>query len=241
MKSLVRGITAVATVTALVGALSIAPAASATAPYPMTTGYYGKRYCEFLLVKLQATSPLLHIQVWNTYPLNTCPTVAWDASTTSAALKSMVSSRGMDAVSVNGPRWWAMNRAGATINPEVTTLGSVTMRHFADVDIDAPPALWAAATVKRTSTFIYDKGTYIHQLTSPTGHKYVMQSWTTMISPKVTEKTLKTLASGKSPLLKLPRGWKYSTLKLTKQLSIVAAGTMSVLQDNLKNSYSMIS
>lgn len=221
--------------------MSAGPGSAAASPYPIKAGLFGKRYCEFLLVELQSSSPLLHIEVWSTQGLNTCPAAAWAASTTPASLETTATQMGVDLVMANGPRWWAIDRAGATIHPETGTLGSLAMRHFADIDIDAPPGPWSPTTVQRTSTFIYDKGTYVHRLTSPSGHRYVMQSWTTAVSPKVTRRSLNTLASGKSPLLELPRGWKYHSIKLTKPLRIKTTGTISVLQDNLKNSYSKIS
>jgi hypothetical protein len=68
-----------------------------------------------------------------------------------------------------------------------------------------------------------------------------MQAFTNMVNSKVTEKSLNTLASGSKPLLKLPAGWSYKATKLSKQLKIVANGTMTVVQDNLKSTYSRIS
>ena len=103
------------------------------------------------------------------------------------------------------------------------------------------PAPFTEFPVKRTSTWIYHKGSYVRELTSPTNHHYVLQSWTTMISSKVVASKLNTLASGSKPLLTLPKGWKFKARKLTKQLVIIAPGTMTLVQDNLKGVYSKIS
>ena len=216
------------------------PASAATPSYTIEKGAYGKRYCELMLVKIQPSAPLLHIQVWNTFGLNDCPTAGWNAATTSAALTASATANGMDTISVNGPRWWAFNRIGGVLGTSTKMFGTVGMRQAAVLDLNAAPTPFVELTVHRTSTWIYDKGTYIRELISPSGKKYGMQAWTTQVSTKVTEKSLNTLATGKKPLLVLPAGWKYKAIKLTKQLTVVAPGTMTVIQDNLKNTYSLL-
>jgi len=229
--------TAAIAATAMIAAV---PASAATPSYSIQKGAYGKRYCELMLVKLQS-NPLLHIQVWNTFGLNSCPDAAWKATTTSAAVKALATANSMDQVSVNGPRWWVFNQIGGVLTTEVKTFGTITMRQAAVLDLGGPPVPFVELTVQRTSTWIYDKGTYVRVLTAPNGRKYAMQAFTNMVSSKVTEKSLNTLASGSKPLLKLPAGWSYKATKLTKQLKVLAEGTMTVVQDNLKNTYSRIS
>lgn len=240
MNRTAKNFASVATLAAVIGLIAAIPASAATPSYPLQKGYYGKRYCELMLVKLQS-NPLLHVEVWNSYGLNDCPTNAWGTSVTTAGLQSIATANGMDSVAINGPRWWTFDQAGAIIGTNIKTLGSVQMRQFAVLDLAAPPVNWTGTTVQRTTTFIWNKGTYSRVLTAPDGHKYLMQSYTTMVSSKVTEKSLNTLASGSKPLMKLPAGWSYKATKLTKQFKLVAGGTMTVLQDNLKNSYSQIS
>ena len=229
--------TAAIAATAMIAAI---PASAAAPPYTIQKGAYGKRYCELMLVKLQS-NPLLHIQVWNTFGLNSCPDAAWKATTTSAAVKALATANLMDQVSVNGPRWWVFNQIGGVLTTEVKTFGTITMRQAAVLDLGGAPTPFVELTVQRTSTWIYDKGTYVRVLTAPNGRKYAMQAFTTMVNSKVTEKALNTLASGSKPLLKLPAGWSYKATKLSKQLKIVANGTMTVVQDNLKSTYSRIS
>jgi hypothetical protein len=132
------------------------------------------------------------------------------------------------------------NRIGGVLSSDVKSFGDITMRQAAVLDLNAAPTPFVELTVQRTSTWIYDKGTYLRELISPSGKKYGMQAFTSLVSAKVTEKSLNTLASGKKPLLVLPTGWKYKAVKLTKQLTIVAPGTMTVVQDNLKNTYSLL-
>lgn len=216
------------------------PAAAATPSYTIQKGAYGKRYCELMLVKIQPSAPLLHVQVWNTFGLNDCPAAAWQASTTTSALNGFATENAMDTISVNGPRWWVFDRIGGVLSTNTKTFGTIAMRQAAILDLNAAPTPFVEVTVQRTSTWVYDKGTYLRQLISPSGKKYGMQAFTTMVNSKVTEKSLNTLATGKKPLLVLPTGWKYKAVKLTKSLSIVAPGTMTVVQDNLKNTYSLL-
>ena len=68
-----------------------------------------------------------------------------------------------------------------------------------------------------------------------------MQSWTTQASKKVGPATINKLTSGKRPLVKLTTGWKFRAYKARSTLTIVAPGTMTILQDNVKNVYSRIS
>ena len=240
MNRTTKKFTSVATVAAVVGLIAAMPASATTPSYTIQKGAYGKRYCELMLVKIQPTAPLLHVQVWNTFGLNDCPTEAWNAATTTAALTGFATANAMDQVTVNGPRWWVFNRIGGVLSSNTKTFGTVTMRQAAILDLNGAPTPFAEVTVQRTSTWIYDKGTYLRELISPSGKKYGMQAFTSMVNSKVTEKSLNTLASGKKPLLVLPTGWKYKAIKLTKQLTIVAPGTMTVVQDNLKNTYSLL-
>jgi hypothetical protein len=220
--------------------IAAVPASAANPSYNIQKGAYGKRYCELMLVKAQSNLRL-HIQVWNTFGLNSCPEAAWKATTTGDALKSLATTNSMDQVSVNGPRWWVFDQIGGVLTAEVKTFGTITMRQAAVLDLGGAPTPFVELTVQRTSTWIYDKGTYVRVLTAPNGRKYAMQAFTTMVNSKVTEKSLNTLASGSKPLLKLPAGWSYKATKLSKQLKIVATGTMTVVQDNLKSTYSRIS
>jgi len=236
-----RKLSAVSLAITAAALIAAVPASAAAPSYTIQKGAYGKRYCELMLVKVQPTAPLLHIGVWNTFGLNSCPDAAWKATTTSAALTTLATANSMDQVSVNGPRWWAFNQIGGVLTTQVKTFGTITMRQAALLDLNGAPTPFVELTVKRTSTWIYDKGTYLRVLTAPNGRKYALQAWTTQVNSKVTEKSLNTLASGSKPLLTLPAGWSFKASKLTKQLKIVAAGTMTVVQDNLKNTYSRIS
>ena len=232
-----------AAVTAIAAvAVAAAPASAATTPYPMTKKAYGKRYCEMAVAFLNGSGGL-KVDVYNTFAQNTCPASAWTAATAPAAMDAAKASLGALAIVTNGPRWWAFDEIGGVLAPEVVSFGGLAMNRAAILNFSGmtPPPAFTSFTVQRTSTWVYNKGTYMRVLTAPDGKKYAMQAWTTQVSTKVTASTVNTLASGKKPLITLPAGWKYRAYKATKRTVIVAPGTMTILQDNLKNTYSLIS
>ena len=229
--------------TAATSLAAAVPSIAASPAYPIESGAYGKRYCEMAVAKLTGVGVAVKVDIFNTFGLNSCPSAAWAAATTVPALEASRIAMGADGIQINGPRWWAFNRIGGVLGSEVVNFGSIGMRKAAILELPTPalPPFFTPFTVKRTSTWIYDKGTWIRTLTAPNGRRYAMQAWTTQISPKVSSSTLNGLASGRSPLLKLPKGWKYSATKATRTITVVAPGTMTIVQDNLKNVYSRIS
>jgi hypothetical protein len=91
-------------------------------------------------------------------------------------------------------------------------------------------------SVDRQTVFSFDKGRTIYELTGADGTKYVMQSWSQQIAPTLTEADLPSLATR----LHLPAGWSYSSRTLTAPLRVVTTDAEArVLQDDLKNTYSM--
>jgi len=90
--------------------------------------------------------------------------------------------------------------------------------------------------VDRKTVFSFDTGRTVYELTTADGTKYVMQSWSQQVDPTLTEKDLATLGAR----LHLPAGWSYSSRTLTAPLRVVTTNTTAkVVQDDLKNSYSM--
>lgn len=240
-KGSIRLVLATAVASMLV--LPAAPASAADVTYPIQSGVYGKRYCEMAVANLTGVGLAIHVDIYNTFGLNDCPTAAWEAATTKTALDGYKTAFAAAAVQINGPRWWAFDRIGGVLGGETVNFGSIGMRKAATLEFPTPslPPFYTPFTVNRTSTWVYAKGTWVRTLTAPDGRKYAMQAWTTQVSTKVKASSLNTLASGKAPLLKLPKGWKYRAAKATRSLTVVAPGTMTIVQDNLKNVYSRIS
>jgi len=227
-------------VTAAVAMSAAAPAVAATPSYQMQKGAYGKRYCEMAAAFIDGSG--LKVDIYNTFAQNTCPASDWAVATTSSAMATAKTALGAAQIVTNGPRWWAFNEIGGVLGSTVVKFGNLGMNKAAVLNVPtfAPPAAFTEVTVQRTSTWVYNKGTYLRVLKSPTGKKYVMQAWTTQVSSKVTASSVNNLAKGKHPLIKLPTGWSYSAYKAKSKVTLVAPGTMTIVQDNLKNTYSVL-
>lgn len=191
------------------------------------------RYGEILLV---TGGPLAFTgHVYNTLGLNDCPEAEWKALDP-RKLKKQFKAR---TVILNGPRYFLMDKNTLANPGKVATFGGLEARHLADVDIPLTVLLrgkskpYTENTVKRTSEYIFRKGRTIYELTSPAGARYVMQSYSQMIDPSLTEPDLAALGSR----LQLPPGWRYRAIKLDRDLVLRASGTAHVLQDELQNSY----
>ena len=142
---------------------------------------------------------------------------------------------------LNGPRYWLMdtiekNVAGAELRK---SFGGMEMIQRATVVVGNPIEAskpYTVNSVDRQTVFSFEKGRTVYELTGADGAKYVMQSWSQQIEPTLTEADLATLASR----LHLPAGWSYAARTLTAPLRVVTTSTTAkVLQDDLKNTYSM--
>jgi hypothetical protein len=195
----------------------------------------GKRYCEVLLVHL--TSAGLTATVYNTYPLNSCPESEWGALNA----KAIAAANGTPLAELNGPRYWLMNsitkeRKGTEV---IKTFGGITMIEEATVVLGSSLAAAAAPftphTVDRQASFSYAAGRQIYELVEPDGTAWIMQTYSQIIDPTLSQGDLPGLA----PRLTLPVGWTYRVRTLTKPLVVATAyQPAEVLQDNLENSYS---
>lgn len=191
------------------------------------------RYGEIIVIKGGPFS--FTGSVYNTLGLNDCPEAAWKALDR-AKLKEQYKA---DAVILNGPRHFMMDRCSLANPGNIETFGGLQARHLADVKISLLTLLHGRAkpytetTVKRTTEYIYRTGRPIYELISPQGVVYVMQTYALIVDPNLTEAQLPTLGSK----LKLPAGWKYRTRKLDADLTLQVKGTAYVLQDDLENSY----
>ena len=209
-------------------------------PAPKTvvaSAVHGKRYCEVLLVHLGATG--LSADVYNSFPLNSCPQAAW--TTLDAA--TLAKENGALAASLNGPRFWLMDsidkvRTGPVV---VKRFGGISMMLDATVEIGTSMAAarqpYVPHTVNRQASFTFLAGRHVFELVGPDGTTWVMQTLSRIVDPTLTEADLPALGSR----LALPAGWTYRERTLTAPLVVRTAGSPAhVLQDPLSNSYSEV-
>ena len=105
--------------------------------------------------------------------------------------------------------------AGSTVNNVKESFGGIEMNLRAVVKIGLFKQLigskqYSPNEITRTTNFIYRAGSTIHELTSPSGDVYVMQSYSQIVNPTLSIKDLSTLEQQ----LKMPAGWSYKSLSL---------------------------
>ena len=216
------------------GSSSTSDAATSTTTV-RASGLVGKRYCEVLLVRVVPAG--VTATVYNTYPLDDCPPAKWSAMDA----KAIATANGVPVAELNGPRFWLMDsiakqRYGAEV---VRTFGGIAMIEEATVvlgtSVAAAQVPYTPHAVSRQASFTFDAGRQVYELVDPSGAAWVMQTYSQIKDPTLSQADLPGLASR----LTLPTGWTYRVRTLTAPL-VVATATRpaQVLQDNLDNSYS---
>jgi len=229
-----------ATLVALLGLSAAAcggpSAGTATSTTARTaTDLVGKRYCEVLLVHLGSAG--LFADVYNTYPLNSCPAQQWEAIDAAALARDHHALF----AELNGPRYWLMDeirkvRSGAK---QVAVFGGMAMIREATVQIGpsiaAAQAPYTPHVVDRQAAFTFHAGRQVYELVDPAGTVWVMQTWSQSKDPTLSRADL----PGLGARLTLPTGWTYRVRTLTSPLVVATdAHPAHVLQDELQNSYS---
>ena len=199
-----------------------------------TTGLSGKRYGEVLLVTPGEAGP--QATVYNSYPLNDCPADLWSALDAQA----IATENGAATALLNGPRYWLMNSIEkVNQGPRmIKNFGGIDMLLQATVLLTAMnPAPYTANQVNRHTVFTFDAGEEVFELQDPAFRRWVMQTWSQIVDPDLSRGDLPKLGER----LDLPEGWTYQKRVLESPLRIDSANrTALVLQDDLTNSYSLI-
>ena len=194
----------------------------------------GKRYGEVLLVTSGEAGP--QATVYNSFPLNDCPAELWSALDPHA----IAAENGVAAALLNGPRYWLMNAIEKEAQgPQVTkTFGGIEMIQQATVLLSSMnPAPYIPNKVNRHTVFVFNAGQQIYELIDPQGQRWVMQTLSQVSDPNLSQADLPRLADR----LDLPAGWTYQPRVLTDELRVdTRSRAAQVLQDNLTNSYSLV-
>ncbi len=195
------------------------------------------RYCEILFGSIGAGA--VHIDVYSTEGLNSCPDAAWKALDTSA----LKAAAGADIVVLNGPRYWMLDSLAGSVlqDTAVKSFGGIGMRIAGKIevplaDLSKMQQPYALHMIHRQSAFHWLAGQPAYELHDASGHAYVMQSY----SAQKMALTIEDLAGLATKLTALPTGWSYAPRTLDKGLDLLAtAGDATVVQDELGNTYSM--
>jgi hypothetical protein len=216
------------------------PAAADPSPTTDTIGattMRGDRYCEVLLVNPH--DGVISADVYNSYPLNTCPAEQWEALDPTALATEHTAVLAI----LNGPRYWLMDevqKAGDVAELPKATFGGIEMFRQASVevgDLQAASTPYVAHAVDRRTVFTFAEGRPVYELVDPTGNVYVMQTWSQQKDPTLVEADLAGLAAR----LTLPEGWAYRSRTLDAPLLVDTTTTAAqVLQDDFGNSYCLV-
>ncbi|OBH80989.1 hypothetical protein A5682_14330 [Mycobacterium mantenii] len=194
----------------------------------------GKRYGEVLLVTPGEAGP--QATVYNSFPLNDCPEDLWSALDAHA----LATEHGAAAALLNGPRYWLMNDIEKENRGRQITksFGGIEMIQQATVLLSSMnPAPYVPNTVNRHTVFVFNAGQEVYELIDPQGQHWVMQTWSQVADPNLSRADLPRLADR----LDLPAGWAYQPRVLTDELRVdTTQRAAQVLQDNLTNSYSLV-
>lgn len=223
------------TVVALESAASAPIAPQARRQLVVAAKVFGRRYCELLIVRKQTSG--FQAAVFNTYGLNRCPAAKWAAIDP----RAVATATGALVVVRNGPRYWAMDRIEKyrARREVIKDLGGLAMIQEAVVPLASLSIKpYSIHEVNRTTIFVWNKGRRVYELHGPHGSTWVMQSWSQQVDPKLGLKDL----PGLGRRLKLPAGWRYSSVRLKRTLRVVTVNTAAqVMQDDFGDTYSRVS
>jgi hypothetical protein len=197
----------------------------------------GERYCEVLLVNPR--DGVVSADVYNSYPLNTCPAEQWEALDPAA----LAAENAAVLAVLNGPRYWLMDEVrkdGDVTDLPKATFGGIEMYRQASVevgDLAAASTPYVPHAVDRRTVFTFAAGRPVYELVGPEGEVYVMQTWSQQKDPTLVEADL----AGLAPRLDLPEGWSYRARTLDEPLTVdTTTVAAQVLQDDLGNSYCLV-
>jgi hypothetical protein len=191
------------------------------------------RYCE--IIPVVRDSFRLIATVYNTLGLNDCPDEIWDAITEADMRKHF----GAVTVLLNGPRHFLMDTIsgeGATAAGKTIQAGGLAMTERASLDLgifDLPRAAYRERKVDRQTRYVFKAGSPVFVLDAPDGSRYVMQAYAQIVDKGLTYAALPTLGAR----LKLPSGWRFSTLTPNEDLVLGSRGQATIVQDDLQNTY----
>ncbi|MEM9464079.1 MAG: hypothetical protein AAGA90_01835 [Actinomycetota bacterium] len=202
---------------------------------------YDFRYCE-ILISVPAEGGGEVTEVWGTPGVDPCTDEAWyalDPATIQAENDASF-------IEMNGPLYFIVDGTaetgdgsggtGTAAGGEAVTrqFGDITMNLLATAEVGEASEEYAPDLVVRTTTWTYQAGTEVFELTDPEGNVYTMQSYSRIVDTDLTAADLPTLGDQ----LDLPVGWSYSSRVLDAPLQVeLSPDGAIVVQDDLRNAY----
>ena len=197
------------------------------------SGTRDARYCEIIPVVREGFH--LKATVYNTLGLNDCPPAIWNAITGDAMKQRF------DALTVllNGPRHFLMDSItaqGATKTGAKIEVGGLALTERATIDLGLLDLLhrpYREQTIDRETIYRFKAGSPVFMLEAADGSRYAMQAYAQIVDKTLDYAALPSLGAR----LKLPSGWRYSSMVPETDLVLGAAGKATIVQDELENTY----
>jgi hypothetical protein len=197
------------------------------------SGTRDARYCEIIPVVREGFH--LKATVYNTLGLNDCPPAIWNAITEDAMKQRF------DALTVllNGPRHFLMDSItaqGATRTGAKIEAGGLELAERATIDLGLLDLLqrpYREQTIGRETVYRFKAGSPVFMLEDADGSRYAMQAYAQTVDKTFDYAALPSLGAR----LKLPSGWRYSSMVPDEDLVLGAAGKATIVQDELENTY----
>ena len=220
----------IATVTAAAALFALCGSAVASV---QSTGMRDTRYCEIFTIFL-SPSPIAKVN--NSYNLNNCRQGWWESLDTG----ELATEAGANLVTLNGPRYWLMDKVVVYQPGPLSTFAGKEFREVATIDLAkvglAPPPAYTQVKIQRGTKFVFRRDKPAFMLTDPSGRRFVMQSYSQIVDPALTYDQLR----GIGDRIGLPDGWSYRLTRPQKDIVLRANGQATIIQDGLKNTYQRI-
>jgi len=173
------------------------------------------------------------IEVYNTLGLNDCPNGQWQALKPNTVAKEFQARKAV----MNGPRYFMMDTISERGSGEVQSFQGLQMRKVATFQMKPagrkPSPPYTEQAIDRDTDYLFGKGKPVYELVAPDQHVYVMQSYSQIVDPSLSQDQLASLGNR----LRLPKGWKYQARNLDSNLEMKSGGKAYVVQDDLKDTY----
>jgi hypothetical protein len=208
------------------------------------SGERGYRYMELFL-----TCPGAGTGIYNTMTFNILPGNSKDSAPDSLMANysdvQVAKDYNADGSYSSGIRYWVHDKMRLTFSNQVRNFDGLDTRWGANAAVTAAEMskgeqFYSITPVLCNRTWYYEAGKPIFILDAPNGMTFVMQSYSIIVDKNQKYEDLPNLGSK----LKLPEGWKFRTVNLTKDLTvngITVNGSPNqwrVTQDDLINTYS---
>jgi hypothetical protein len=210
--------------------------ASQSARTPDLADLRGARYGEIFLITSHEGQ--LTAAVYNTTGLNDCPAAKWRSLDPGKLARDF----GVQAVYLNGLRFWTLDQITAHATGEILSFDGLDARLVAELTI--PPELDLAGqpggryyrdhTIKRDTEFIFTAGRPVYEMLTQDGRTYLMQAYSHIVDDSLTPDSLPALGDR----LHLPQGWRYRAQTPDRDVRLrTVGGAAHVVQDELQNTY----